>query len=349
MAATHEIGGRRRVTVRFEGKQVDPVALWSKHGVEFPANFDDDGTQEFSPLVVCPNPKHQTSKKHFQINLRKPLVHCFAGCGISGSYEDALAMVEGITNRAARKEILKHSRVGVGAPRVRKKTALTLVPPVTEYDRYLPPVAVEYLNSRRISSKQIEKWELGWDHDDLRIVLPAKDSRGRIRFLIRRTVKPKVEPRYLYPKESERNKVLYGACHIDPGMVRSHGLLLVEGSIDVIVQDSHEILPVGGILGSKLSLRQANFIMNLRPAAIYCMFDADLAGIRATISVKQRTSGIPVRVCKYPKGKDDPAKLTKEESQKSIMRSLDFTTWSRRAGIYVPKFPSNSKERKSVG
>lgn len=333
------------MTVFYNGRHVDPISLWSALGVEFPANFNDDGTHEFSPLVVCPNPDHHTSKRHFQVNLKKPMVHCFAGCGISGSYEHAVAMIEGGTRRAARKTILKHSRVATGAPRVRKRgTAKAISPVDNEYERFLPPVAQEYLAKRRITSAQIERWELGWDADTLRVVIPAKDDRGRTQFLIRRAVKPRVEPRYLYPGGSEKDRLLFGACNIDPGVVRSRGIVLVEGSIDCICLDQHRILPVGAILGSHLSEIQARWIANLRPKVIYTMFDADASGVGATISVKRQLRTVPIRVCRYPTGKSDPAELTEKEAARSIERALDFMVWKRRAGITITPKPERRKE-----
>jgi DNA primase len=324
--------------IRYMGRSVDPVALWSALGVEFPANFNDDGTQEFSPLVVCPNPDHHTSKRHFQINLKKPFVHCFAGCGISGTYENAVQMIEGGTYRAARKTILRHSRVATGAPRVKKRGAAKSVSAVdVSYDRYIPPVGLEYLTARGISPHSIEKWELGWDADALRVVIPGNDSRGRTQFLIRRAVKPRVEPRYLYSEGSERNRLLFGACVIDPRMVRSRGILLVEGSIDCIIQDQWGHVPVGAILGSKLSEIQARFIANMRPPVVYTMFDADAAGVGATISVRYNLRSVPIKVCRYPRGKSDPAVMLSEESEKAIERALDFNVWKRKAGITSPK------------
>lgn len=332
----------------YHGRHVDPVALWSALGVEFPGNFNDDGEQEFSPLMVCPNPDHHTSKRHFQVNLKKPMVHCFAGCGISGSYDHAVSMIQGGTHRAARKTILKHSRIATGAPRVRKRGAAKAISSVdVEYERYLPPVALEYLSSRGISPATIERWELGWDADALRVVIPAKDERGRTQFLIRRTVKPNVEPRYLYPEGSERNRVLFGACNIDLGVVRSRGILLVEGSVDAMIQDQHGIIPVGAILGSKLSEIQASFIANKRPKVIYTMFDADAAGIGATISVRYRLRSVPIRVCRYPKGKSDPAELTREESERAIDRAIDFNEWKRKAGISTS--PKSKRKVISLG
>jgi hypothetical protein len=163
------------MTVPYRGRRVDPTALWSNY-VEFPGDFTDDGKTEFSPLTVCPNPDHLTSKRHFQINLKQPTVHCFAHCGISGTYEHAIAMIEGSTHRAARRAILKHSRVATGEAltRPRKRKSASAIPVVDlSYERYLPAVASEYLTSRALTPQSIERWELGWNPDELRVVIPA--------------------------------------------------------------------------------------------------------------------------------------------------------------------------------
>lgn len=337
------------MTVPYRGRRVDPTALWSNY-VEFPGDFTDDGKTEFSPLTVCPNPDHLTSKRHFQINLKQPTVHCFAHCGISGTYEHAIAMIEGSTHRAARRAILKHSRVATGEAltRPRKRKSASAIPAVDlSYERYLPAVASEYLTSRALTPQSIERWELGWNPDELRVVIPAKDSRGRTRFLIRRGVKPKAYPKYLYSDESQRNSLLFGICHIDPRVVRSRGLVLVEGSIDTILIDQCGF-QVGGILGSYLSEIQARLIANLRPPVIYTMFDGDSAGVTATISVRKRLPRTPIKVVRYPKSvKDpDPAKLAQnpEDVIRAIDRAISFSAWQRKAGISIPKPYKQRKE-----
>ena len=90
----------------YRGRSIDPVALWANY-VEFPLNMDDSGP--FLPLVRCPNPDHDTMKRHFQINVYLPLVHCFAGCGISGTWEEAIMKIEGVDRNNAHKIILRHS------------------------------------------------------------------------------------------------------------------------------------------------------------------------------------------------------------------------------------------------
>ncbi len=309
--------------MNYQGRTVDAVSLWSQY-VDFPSSFDP-GETGFAPLVVCPNPEHGTTKRHYQINLDKPLVHCFAGCGISGTYEHAIAMIEGCTQRQARKVILKHSRVGHTGPRKKVHVAEKTVDPAKlEYERYLPQVAMDYLKSRGILYASISHWELGWNPDSLRIVIPAKDARGRVKFLIERAVKPRVEPRYLYSQGAAKERMLWGVDKIDRGMIRSSGIVLVEGSLDAMRLHQHGIVNVVAILSSKTSEFQAREIASLRPARIYTMFDADVAGINAVISTYERLRNHPIFICRFPKPKTDPAQLTKEEAVRSISRAIAF-------------------------
>jgi hypothetical protein len=80
--------------VIYQGRSVNVVALWGEY-VQLPANLGEP-LPTFLPKVQCPNPDHDTHKHHFQINSRKPFVHCFGACGISGTYEHALCIVLGI-------------------------------------------------------------------------------------------------------------------------------------------------------------------------------------------------------------------------------------------------------------
>ena len=309
------------MSVRYQGRLVDPVALWEQY-VEFPSNMDaNEGG--FLPLTVCPNPEHQTTKRHFQVNAEKPLVHCFAGCGISGTYEHAIAMIEGCTHRAARRVILKHSRIGKV---VRKKNHVQKEIPkeALEYERYMPEVAMEYLTSRGISFHSRNHWELGWDAEQQRIVIPACDYRGRVKFLIGRAVKPRVEPRYLYTEGADKNAILFGLDKIDPRLVQSQGVIVVEGSLDTIVMHQHGFRNTVGTLSSRLSKIQARQIASLRPKRIVTMFDADVAGIEATISVADRIPRYQIRVVRFPKGKADPAQLTEKEARRAIDRAISF-------------------------
>jgi DNA primase len=333
------------VSVVYRGRQIDPISLWESY-VDFPANWTP-GNEEFAPLVQCPNPEHSTMKKHFQVNLQKDLVHCFANCGISGTYERAIAMIEGVTHRQARKTIMRHVRISSGVPtdakRRSRRAASALSAEQLAYDRYIPQAGVTYLRSRGISDSSVARWELGWDSEKLRMVIPVRDSHGRLKFLIRRAVKSSDQPKYLYPDGADTNLLLFGACNIDPGMVSSHGVILVEGSLDTILQHQDGFPNTVGILGSKVSEIQARQIASLRPRKIITMFDADASGVGATFSVANALRRIPIFVCRYPKGRTDPAELSREERERVVSRAISFAAWESLSRSPRP----NRQERKS--
>lgn len=320
--------------MNYRGREVNVLALWGQwcDGLR-----EEEG--EFLSLAHCPNPDHDNTRSPaFQINQWRPLVHCFSGCGISGTYEHAICVIEGLydkypdTNqgrrraqREARKFILRHARIGNKKPgefqrRTRRNRhsdnhVVSEAAHAFELElrrfSYLPPVATEYLAGRGISGSTASRFEIGYDADERRIVIPVRDSRERIRGLIRRAIRPQDHPKYLYTDGFDRNTLLFGIRQIDPGLVKSKGLVLVEGSLDVICLHDAGIGYVLGILGSKISRQQAEIIASLRPPRIWLMFDKDPAGIGAIISAKQRLRKFPLYVCRYPKGKTDPAELGK--------------------------------------
>lgn len=324
------------------GRALDPVSLWEKY-VDFPTNMPTSG---FSSLVVCPNPEHDTNKRHFQINLDKPLVHCFANCGISGTYEKAIAMIEGVTERDARRIIVKSTSVSNGGAIKRAGTKRTgsrigqldegtMAKPSLDFERRIPGRGLEYLAERGITDAGVAAFSIGFDSTSLRIVIPADDERGIRRFLIKRAIKSNDWPKYLYWPEKEacgwgKSDLLFGACHLDPHEVRSEGLVLVEGSLDKIGLYQHEIRNVGAILGTKLSERQAQIIRSLSPRRIFCMFDKDIAGWHNIQSVEQMIRKIPIFVCLYPVDKKDPAEMSREEAQTSVANAIPLVKFKQR-------------------
>ena len=327
--------------MNYRGRKLDPVALWEEF-VDFPPNADLSGG--FAPLVVCPNPEHGSTKKHFQINLDKPLVHCFALCGISGTYDKAIALVKGISEKEARKVIVQHTRVSLGPGSKRKsrgadgrvRRAATgdrdenAIARLDDFSTYLPPVALEYLSARGMDAAAISTWGLGWDADERRIVIPADDERGIRRFLIKRATRSQDWPKYLYwPEGAVKTALLFGACKLDRKQVSSHGLVLCEGSLDAIRLQGMGIQATA-ILGTGLSDRQAQIIRSLRPRRIFFMFDKDGAGIRNTELAATKLTKCPLFVCLYPKGKADPAELTRKEARHAIDTALSMTAFKRR-------------------
>jgi len=321
--------------VRYQGREIDPLKLWADY-VDFPANMDTSGP--FLPLVRCPNPNHDTLKRHFQINIEKPLVHCFAGCGISGTYEHALSIVTGLDARSCRRLVLraksrtqtvrKRNRGSVGGSRPISNAAI----PDFAISSYIPQAGIDYLARRGIDGRDIAKWELAWDEDDLRIVIPVRDHNGKLRFHIRRATRPNDWPKYLYPDDSERSRWIFGACAIHTGMIRSHGMIVCEGSLDAIRLNRHG-LPAVAILGTYMSEEQARIISNLRPRKLYLMYDKDVAGVQAIERTRKWIRSIPIYICRYPKGRSDPAELTENEALRSVQRAIPYFKFAQIAKL----------------
>lgn len=318
--------------------------------MDFPPNANL--SSGFAPLVVCPNPEHGTTKRHFQVNLDKPLVHCFAACGISGTYERAIAMIKGCNEKEARKFILQHTRISLGERSKRKlrsvsrgsqrridnsQGAVSL-----DYDRFIPAFGAEYLAERGIGPESISRYGIGWDEDERRIVIPAGDERGICRFLIKRAVRSKDWPKYLYwPEGTSKTSLLFGACYLDRKQVSSEGLVLVEGSLDQITLGQYEI-QAGAILGTGLSDRQAHIIDKLRPKRIFFMFDPDAAGYRNIKMAAAKLTKYPIFVCLYPRKGVDPNSLSRKEAEKALEKSISLVAFKRR----VREVQSGPKRRK---
>lgn len=369
--------------MRYRGRSVDVLELWGNY-VDFPHSVELDG--EFLPKVKCPNPEHDTHKRHFQINTEQATVHCFAHCGISGSYEHALCVIHGLYDkykveeagnpretkrrkerayREARKIILRHGgklefKKG-GRPitegvekRRRRRTIATPDPASLSYETYLPAAAVEYIDARGISPRSVSKWGFGWLPDDSHpLVIPARDENGILRFLVKRAIRKGVEPKYLYTEGYPKTHVLFGACFIDPGMIKSHGLILDEGSIDTIMWHQHGLPIAGGILGTGISRKQVRIIDALRPKRIFLAFDKDLAGLQNIEICAAKLRTYPLYVIRFPKGMSDPGDIrSNEEALRAYERAIPlskFVKQVRDMGITFSPNVSRPKRRISVG
>jgi DNA primase len=317
--------------MKFQGRNIDPIALWSRY-VEFPHNMPVEG--KFLPLVRCPNPDHDTLKRHFQINIEQGLVHCFAECGISGTYTKAISLIEGCSERDARKIILAYK--WRGSERQRRLTKRYHPEPkrvnaIPEYESFLPAVALDYLSGRGINENSVATWELGWDTEDLRLVIPVKDTRGITRFLIKRSVLPRQSPKYLYaPDGASVKSLLFGTGQTDPVLIRSTGLILVEGSFDTIRLYQHGFRNVVGTLGTGISEIQSRIVSSLRPRRIYTFFDRDTAGIHGIEIVSRRLRKYPIYIVRYPSERFDPAEFTGKEVERAISRSISLPQFMAR-------------------
>lgn len=331
--------------MRFHGREIDPLALWDRYVELPPGTRGDEG---FASLVYCPNPQHDNTRSpSFQINLDKPLVHCFSHCGISGTYEHAISVIEGLyarylmddaptkqerarrRNRAHReaKKIILRGSLGISkrphqiTPVEKRRVEQVKL----EYEHFLPPVAQEYLQSRGVTVRSISRWSLGWDPNEKRIAIPAHDEYGHLKFLIKRAVLESQYPKYLYSEDSKKTEILFGAFAVPS---RSW-VVVTEGALDVIRLAQHGI-PAVGVLGTGISDEQMMAISRLRPRMIYLMFDKDSAGVRNIEVAMKKLRKYPLFVCRYPRGKSDAAELSKAQALKSVDKAIPAVLWSQK-------------------
>jgi DNA primase len=355
--------------MNYKGRNIDPLSVWDRY-VEFPPGIDADKSM-FLPLVLCPNPEHDNSRSPaFQINTTAPLVHCFAHCGISGTYDHAVAMIEGYyddlkvdlgeIDRIRQKSVKERSRAehdkvaryfraqrkasklilrGSTRSKFSRKTSArktqekkSQIKIDLNFDTFIPQIGLEYLEGRGITAESIARWGLGWHPDEKRLVIPAHDDRGTLRFLIRRAVKDSQWPKYLYSEGYPKTSLLFGGLQTDLGMVQSRGLILVEGSFDTIKLHQYGLTCAAAILGTGISPEQMRIVMKLRPKRIFLMFDRDTAGVtNISLAAKLLARKYPLFVCRYPRGKFDPAELVKKEAWNSLMRAVPYSLWNRKS------------------
>jgi hypothetical protein len=312
---------------KYRGKTIDDIAMWENF-VDFSDNMNPEGP--YLDKVRCPNPEHETQKRHFQINIDDGLVHCFARCGISGSYERAIQIVTGWEPKRVRRFILgyatRHSSPTVLHRRSRPRATEDRHAP--GYARLIPPVGIEYLRSRGIGPESIAKFDIGWDDRDLRLVIPARDLSGSTRFLIKRTVSDR-QPKYLYT-EYPKSRLLFGACESDRSLVRSLGLILVEGCLDAIWLHQCGHHNAVATLGTGISAFQSHTVGMLRPSRIYLFFDRDSAGVRGVEIAERMVCGrYPSFVVRYPPGRSDPQECNRAEIDAALNRAIPLRVWRR--------------------
>jgi DNA primase len=316
--------------MKYRGREVDSLALWGQY-VDFPPNMESD---QYLPLVVCPNPEHDTMKRHFQINTKDGLVHCFARCGISGTYQKAISIIEGCSEREAKKIILGFSRSGVGTKnQKRRSSTATRNPdvPKLEYSSYIPQAGIEFLDGRGISSGSIALWKIGWDEEELRIVIPVCDLQGHVKLLIKRAVQGRQRPKYLYTDGYPKTALLFGACHVDRHMVQSQGLIIVEGSIDAMRGHQFGHRNTVATLGTGISSEQVRIVSSLHPRRIFLFRDKDAAGVHGLEIDEQRFKGkYPLYVVRYPKGKSDPAEMEGRDWDRALERAIPMRKFNAR-------------------
>jgi len=285
----------------------------------------------------CPTGDHADSDASFHVRRaddeKRGLWSCWS-CGASGNAAQLVMMVVGVGYGAARTWIEEHAS-SVESPQTPERLPSTTVeaPPLRRPFRLPPEVVLaplaewptparRYAQERRgIEGWQVDRWGLGHASGgrlDGRIVLPIRDSRGRVASYAARAYAG--QPiRYLTPdaREGADPSVLFGEQHAWSFPAGS-GVVVVEGALNALAVErvcEGPVLALGGTSGAvdkhgQLDPSVAAKLSRFR--FVVCATDSDPAGDKAATAILRALSSyVPVARARLPEG-SDPANAAPE-------------------------------------
>jgi DNA primase len=203
----------------------------------------------------------------------------------------------------------------------------------------------KYLESRGLTEKTIDKWEIGWSpigckptcfkswEDDFKpwtkmwggITFPIRDQNGNIVSISRRLVIPnKNKPKYDHYPFNAR-KVLFGLYHNKEQIQKVDRAIVTEGQIDVISSWQNELQIVVSSFGAHCSLD--HFALLSRYATIVdILYDEDAAGKKGTDAIKKLSvfgsNTVNFRRGLFPQG-DDLDSWIRKHSAQELLQLID--------------------------
>lgn len=276
----------------------------------------------------CPHPKHKDSTPSFTVFTDTNTWTCF-GCNQDNQYgTDCIAFIQWITEGEyswtdALLCLANRANIPIpddeNQPKYDKNLRMA-----NKYHKDLTQEALDYLESRDITEKEIDKWNIGYDKETNRIVFPLYSRFNQVvgfnkRVLDHRT--KSVNNKYINSKNSDifnKSTFLYGLHYIKPELKY---IIITEGSMDVILATKYGLQNVVCTLGTSLSQQHVEIIkkMNKIPIIIY---DGDDKGRYATQKAANLfiENGMYCKVVNLPEGLDlaDIALQTKSRIVKYI-------------------------------
>lgn len=155
---------------------------------------------------------------------------------------------------------------------------------VTEEDlkKWLEKVP-EYALSR-LTKKEILDYEIGYDAQEKRMIIPIRDQKGKLVGVSGRDVTGKAKPKYKHYPGLRKEQYFYGEQWLDENLKRAH---IVEGFADVWGLRRHGLKNVFATMGTSLSLDQLKKLQ--RWASYIVVFpDMDLPGLQFAETVAEK-------------------------------------------------------------
>lgn len=266
----------------------------------------------------CPHPKHNDSDASFRLNTKTNTWCCY-GCHSDkknkeqGNYgSDCIAFMEWVTDgQMSWIDAVKFlaDRINLPLPVEKHEKQYNInYKLMKKYENELTEDALDYLKYRDISKNEIDKWHIGYDRFEKRIVFPLIDNYQNVvgfnrRLLIKET--KGITKKYVHSADSEifkKSNYLYGMNDIDKSF---DYIILTEGVFDVILARKYGLKNVICALGTALSENQIQQIAKHKKEIIIA-YDSDEKGITTMKKVipMLQEQGLTTKLIPLPEGKD---------------------------------------------
>lgn len=315
-------------------------------------------------IGLCPF--HDDKNPSMSVSPQKKVFKCFS-CGTAGDVVTFVSKIKNITISEALKEV--GDTVGIKVAMTQKdilkqkniKYYNVLREASIFYNFFLNNTVdgqkgIEYLNKRKISEKEIKRFNIGLsgDNDILyktftekqflpldmievglirggdyyhdvfknRIMFPIKDLEGNVVGFSGRRFLPLNENESKYINTSEtilfkKGEILYNYSDCINDIKINNNVYLFEGFMDVIASVRANINNSVASMGTALTLNQINAIKKVTKNITLC-FDSDGPGVQATIKAIYLlvNAGLNVNVAIIPDGKDADEYIFNNGSEK---------------------------------
>jgi DNA primase len=182
----------------------------------------------------CPECGVEQRKGNLEVSLEKHIYHCWS-CGETNNMHGTLSKLIKTYGTKQQLKIYKVLQPEENKPKERKSNKIKLPETFTLFKDSNPiyPIrrqAYNYLKSRGITDKTIEKYNIGFcdrgTHAN-RIIVPSYDLKGELNYYVARSWDPKSKVKYKNP-EVEKEKIIFNEYLID----WDKDIFLVEGVFD---------------------------------------------------------------------------------------------------------------------
>lgn len=288
--------------------------------------------------VVCGEVRHR-----MYVNLESGLVYCH-NCGYKSNIIGLIQYVEGVSFSKAR-ELFKDVKGNFMLPEnvskdlvgnmfsddLRKDLLKRAIPLPEEYTPLDPKNtnivtkrAIKYLNSRKITNKQIVDHKMGFcmsGEYKNRVIIPITEN-GELRFWVARAISPDVKMKEKSPSDADyqisKSEVIF---NIDIAAKKYHTCVVCEGIFDAMSYGSIGV----SLLGKSLYQEQLNILLDYREIlteGIYVSLDWD-AKDKATEIAERLSEYFNVKIINIPKEDDDPNNYLQKHGRSAMWKLIE--------------------------